>query len=322
MEIHTPASVSVWAAVLTGACPNTLWVAYSRTGCRVKFSWWRRKARDLVLASCFELSSPILNKRVGDKGSDQVRPVLMSSRHRGGSHMRTCSFVIAVLLAATSALAHHSNSAFDPDKVVVLKGTVTQWKWTNPHVWIFLSVDDGKGGKAEWEIEGRPPACWPRRLVEDHLQSRRHDHRGFQPGEGRQPHRPHHARHARRWDRALERAAGASVITDTEREDIMSKTIAGFPRRSCACCLDRRHRFARRRRRRVRILPVCTTRSIPMRPHAAAPRHRRGAGDGGAAATRGGYRRACGPAGDRAEAHDRVPGQMGGHAEVAHGRIV
>ena len=71
--------------------------------------------------------------------------------------MRTCSFVIAVLLAATSALAHHSNSAFDPDKVVVLKGTVTQWKWSNPHVWIFLSVNDSNGGKVQWEIEGRTP---------------------------------------------------------------------------------------------------------------------------------------------------------------------
>ena len=76
--------------------------------------------------------------------------------------MRTSSVFIAVLLAATSALAHHSNSAFDPDKVVVLTGTVTQWKWTNPHVWIFLSVDDGKGGKAEWEIEGRSPGVLAR----------------------------------------------------------------------------------------------------------------------------------------------------------------
>jgi uncharacterized protein DUF6152 len=71
--------------------------------------------------------------------------------------MRSCTFVIAVVLAATSALAHHSNSAFDPEKVVVLKGTVTQFKWTNPHIWIFLSVDDGKGGKAQWSIEGRTP---------------------------------------------------------------------------------------------------------------------------------------------------------------------
>ena len=71
--------------------------------------------------------------------------------------MRICSFVIAVLLAATSALAHHSNSAFDGDKVMVLTGTVIEWKWTNPHVWIVLSVDDGSGGKAQWSIEGRTP---------------------------------------------------------------------------------------------------------------------------------------------------------------------
>ena len=71
--------------------------------------------------------------------------------------MRTCSFVIAVLIAATSALAHHSNSAFDGDKVMVLTGTVIEWKWTNPHVWIVLSVDDGSGGKVQWAIEGRTP---------------------------------------------------------------------------------------------------------------------------------------------------------------------
>jgi len=71
--------------------------------------------------------------------------------------MKIGSCVIAVLLAATSVLAHHSNSAFDGDKVTVLTGTVTEWKWTNPHVWIFLSVDDGKGGKVQWEIEGRTP---------------------------------------------------------------------------------------------------------------------------------------------------------------------
>jgi Family of unknown function (DUF6152) len=76
--------------------------------------------------------------------------------------MRALASFCALLLVATSALAHHSNSAFDPDKVVVLTGTVTQWKWTNPHVWIFLSVDDGNGGKTEWEIEGRPPGILAR----------------------------------------------------------------------------------------------------------------------------------------------------------------
>ena len=75
--------------------------------------------------------------------------------------MRTGSYVVAVLLAATSVFAHHSNSAFDGDKVMVLQGTVTEWKWMNPHVWIFLSVDDGNGGKVLWEIEGRTPGQLP-----------------------------------------------------------------------------------------------------------------------------------------------------------------
>ena len=71
--------------------------------------------------------------------------------------MRIASCVIAVLLATASAVAHHSNSAFDGDKVTVLTGTVTEWRWTNPHVWIILSVDDGSGGKVQWSIEGRTP---------------------------------------------------------------------------------------------------------------------------------------------------------------------
>jgi len=75
--------------------------------------------------------------------------------------MKTLS-AVAVVLAATPAFAHHSNSAFDPDKVVVLKGTVTEWRWTNPHVWIILSVDDGNGSKTVWEIEGRPPGILAR----------------------------------------------------------------------------------------------------------------------------------------------------------------
>jgi hypothetical protein len=70
--------------------------------------------------------------------------------------MRIVSSVIVALLVATTALAHHSNSAFDGDKVVVLTGTVIEWKWTNPHVWIILSVDEGNG-KVEWAIEGRTP---------------------------------------------------------------------------------------------------------------------------------------------------------------------
>lgn len=71
--------------------------------------------------------------------------------------MKTGLLIIAALLTTSSVLAHHSNAAFDGDKVIVVKGTVTEWKWVNPHVWILLSVDDGKGGKVDWAIEGRTP---------------------------------------------------------------------------------------------------------------------------------------------------------------------
>ena len=71
--------------------------------------------------------------------------------------MRIGPLVLAVLLTASPALAHHSNAAFDGDQVIVLKGTVTEWKWSNPHVWILLSVEDDKGGKVDWAIEGRTP---------------------------------------------------------------------------------------------------------------------------------------------------------------------
>ena len=85
--------------------------------------------------------------------------------------MKTGLLIIAAFLTTTSSvLAHHSNAAFDGDKVIVLKGTVTEWKWTNPHVWILLSVDDGKGGKVDWAIEGRTPgqlvrAGWSRTIL-------------------------------------------------------------------------------------------------------------------------------------------------------------
>ena len=61
------------------------------------------------------------------------------------------------IVAAAPAFPHHSNSAFDVEKVIELKGTVREFKWANPHTWIFLSVDDGKGGKQDWQVEGRPP---------------------------------------------------------------------------------------------------------------------------------------------------------------------
>src|SRR5215470_14576184 len=67
-----------------------------------------------------------------------------------------CS-AMAVLPYAVPAFPHHSNSAYQVDQVITITGIVKEWKWTNPHTWLYVTVDDEKGGKVEWAVEGRAP---------------------------------------------------------------------------------------------------------------------------------------------------------------------
>jgi hypothetical protein len=63
----------------------------------------------------------------------------------------------AALLYAGTVQAHHSNVAYEVNKVITVTGVVKEFRWVNPHTWLFLTVDDGKGGKVEWAAEGRAP---------------------------------------------------------------------------------------------------------------------------------------------------------------------
>ena len=86
-------------------------------------------------------------------------------------HIRIVATVAAavVLLAAVPAMAHHSNSAYQVDQVTSVTGIVKEWKWSNPHTWLYLTVDE-KGEKVEWALEGRAPgilgrAGWDRNIL-------------------------------------------------------------------------------------------------------------------------------------------------------------
>lgn len=58
-------------------------------------------------------------------------------------------------LVATPTLAHHSFAMFDRDKQVTLVGTVKEFQWTNPHIWIQVLVPNKNGkGQTEWSVEG------------------------------------------------------------------------------------------------------------------------------------------------------------------------
>ena len=59
---------------------------------------------------------------------------------------------------AGAAVAHHSFAMFDQAQQKILVGTVKQVQWTNPHIWVQVTVPDQKGGApAEWSIEGGSP---------------------------------------------------------------------------------------------------------------------------------------------------------------------
>ena len=68
----------------------------------------------------------------------------------------------ALLWLASSAFAHHSQSAFDRDKTVTLIGTLKEFRWTNPHSWMEVEVPNEKGGSALWAIEMTSPAILAR----------------------------------------------------------------------------------------------------------------------------------------------------------------
>ncbi len=72
--------------------------------------------------------------------------------------IRTCSLSVLVLIAAAApAFAHHGNAAYDADKSYIVKGTVTEFVWSNPHVFVKVDVKDDKGSVTHWIVEAQNP---------------------------------------------------------------------------------------------------------------------------------------------------------------------
>ena len=73
-------------------------------------------------------------------------------------------FVMVVGLAAFSAplFGHHGYAAYDTERKITLKGTVTRWIWSNPHCIILLDVSDDSGNVAHWVVETENPSTMSR----------------------------------------------------------------------------------------------------------------------------------------------------------------
>jgi hypothetical protein len=71
------------------------------------------------------------------------------------------SLTASVLGAALPASAHHSFPAqYDASKPITLTGKVTKVEWTNPHIFIYIDVQDETTGQVvNWALElGGPNA--------------------------------------------------------------------------------------------------------------------------------------------------------------------
>jgi hypothetical protein len=80
------------------------------------------------------------------------------------------SFLACLFLFSGPVFAHHSWSGYDMANLTTLKGTVTEFDWGNPHMWINFEVTDDKGNVQKWSAGGPSPnrlsnSGWDRNTV-------------------------------------------------------------------------------------------------------------------------------------------------------------
>ena len=65
--------------------------------------------------------------------------------------------LLALVLVSIPVFAHHGTAAFQNEKRVTLKGTVTEWLWSNPHCLLQFDVTGDDGKVVHWVGETQNP---------------------------------------------------------------------------------------------------------------------------------------------------------------------
>ena len=63
-------------------------------------------------------------------------------------------FAMGLILVSRPVLAHHGSANFQMDQVSTIKGIVVDYELINPHVQIFLKVEQEGGKAVDWNVEG------------------------------------------------------------------------------------------------------------------------------------------------------------------------
>jgi hypothetical protein len=65
---------------------------------------------------------------------------------------------VALALGGPPAVAHHSPAAYDQQAQITIEGTVTDFEWANPHVYISVREDAAAGATGRvWQVEAVAP---------------------------------------------------------------------------------------------------------------------------------------------------------------------
>lgn len=64
---------------------------------------------------------------------------------------------LTVLTVAIPVLAHHGTAAYDTQNALTFKGTVTEFRFINPHCQVYFDVKNDKGEMEHWQGELTAP---------------------------------------------------------------------------------------------------------------------------------------------------------------------
>ena len=70
---------------------------------------------------------------------------------------------VNVLLVSVPLIAHHGAAGLDTGKEVTMKGTVTEWIWSNPHCFLQFDAKDATGTVRNWAVETQNPTAMTQR---------------------------------------------------------------------------------------------------------------------------------------------------------------
>ena len=62
-----------------------------------------------------------------------------------------------LLLLSVPVIGHHGAAALDTGKEITLKGSVTEWIWSNPHCFLKFDAKDDTGAVRTWAVETQNP---------------------------------------------------------------------------------------------------------------------------------------------------------------------